>query len=289
MTSKPAKSAPTAKKSAPPPPQASPATRRRRWINFVIVCVAVFIGMGASVIVTGKVLGKAPEPSPVTETSADTIPHYDHTRIDRIVADLRHDPVTVSPELTADVPQAAQAKLAATIRKTSKPIYVAVTPINIYDESRGDYGLMANRLALATGKPAIVIVTDGDSLAIGANKVKVAHLGDVLFKGQNEVEGLPGKHANLAVSRALTKATTRLAASHWTSGPAANVSEPTSDVAVSDEASHKVDGPKIAGFPVSGYVFGAFLGLALGGLAYGVVRLIYGIAKAIRNGEKNAA
>lgn len=233
--------------------------RNKRGLNrALIVLGSVIVAFVLSVAATGALIDALPPDPPSEDSPAVTIPNYDHTRVDRIAAKLGKSPVAVHPMMRAVISRQQQAEIARKIKTVNKPIDVVVTPENDYDESRGDMELLAGRIAKKTGLDGVVVVATGDDIYTVTNNVALTSASFIETEAKRAAREQSGGD-DASTSAVLSEMVTLIAQKDWMQGPPADVSEP-SDGAPDDESR-----AMLAGFPVSGYVFGLIIGLIVGG------------------------
>lgn len=255
---------------------------KRALRQMVIVVGSLVVAFGLSVVATGALINAQPTP-PSDESSAVTIPDYDHTRVDRIGAKLANKPVAVHPMMRAVMSATEQQALTEKIKQLDKPIDVVVTPENDYDESRADMDLLARRIASTTGESGVVIVATATDTYVATNNVALTSASFI----ESEAKGAAGSSAPMP--RVLSGMVSLIAQKEWMQGPPADAS--TSSDAADDEDESRA---MLAGFPVSGYVFGWFLGLLAGGVLLTIAIVIENSAtggaraKAVSTSDKGA-
>ncbi|GAB3558229.1 hypothetical protein [Spelaeicoccus albus] len=238
------------------------AADKRALRRAAIVLGSVVAAFVLSVVATGGLIGAMPPDPPSEESSAVTIPDYDHTRVDRIVAKLDKSPVVVHPMMRTVVSNPQQVQLAKKIKALDKSIDVVVTPENAYDESRADMELLARRVAAKSGLTGVVVVATSNDFYLAANNVALTSAGFIQTDAREAAESRSGAESGASVSAVLSEMVTLIAHKEWQQGPPVDLSEPSSNA---PNYTEDEDPPMmLAGFPVAGYVFGGVLGLLAG-------------------------
>lgn len=252
---------------------------KRNLRRALIVLGSVIVAFVLSVVATGALVDELPPDSPSEDSPAVTIPNYDHTRVDRIAAELDKSPVAVHPMMRTLVDKHRQAEIARKIKTLNKPIDVVVTPENDYDESRGDMELMAGRIAAKTGLDGVVVVATGDDIYTVTNNVALTSASFIESDAKDAVRRRSDAQ-EAPVADVLSEMVTLIAHKDWMQGPPADVSEP------SDGAPDVESRAMLAGFPVSGYVAGLIIGLLVGG---GLLAIAIPIDIAVTGGSRAKA
>lgn len=238
--------------------EAAARRNKRDVVRAAIVVGSVAVAFALSVVATGALFNALPPDPPSEESSAVTIPNYDHTRVDRIAKKLEKSPVAVHPMMRAVVSKQQQTELAKKIKTLDKPIEVVVTPENDYDESRGDMELLAGRIAKETGLKGVVLVATGDDVYTVTNNISLTSASFIETEAKSAVRKRSAS-SEAPTPAVLSEMVTLITQKDWMGGPPADVSKP------SDEDPDDEPRAMLAGFPVSGYVFGLVIGLVVGG------------------------
>ncbi|WGW10915.1 hypothetical protein LWF01_12430 [Saxibacter everestensis] len=236
-----------------------------------VVAAWTLVGLGVGTGVSGYLLTTFPDTprkeylEERQELLEDWPPEYDTTRIERIVDELRDDRVYVDPTQRIMLTEAGEADLSDQLLSGDAPIYVAVVPTEIYDESEGDNDLLARRIGYELGKDAVVVVHNASDTSFEASGLDVeyregdeAKLSDTDFYSEN------GNRKLALTIDAIENAT-------LSEGVPAN---PNPDKPTLNEEDDP--GPRIFGYPIKtvvlDFVIGVLFALVPAGLVIGVVR-----------------